>query len=229
MHILIVDDDTEIARVVSSYLRQADYEIITSHDMQTTLKILQNRSVDLMILDIMLPDGDGWRIIDAVRRNAKISELPIMVLSAKIEDADKIYGLQLGADDYITKPFNPQVVVAKVQRILKRVYPAQTQTHLRFQDLEINTKSHEVRLGGKFITLTPTEFAILKTMMENPGYVFSRAELISRSLGYQYESLERTVDSHMRNLRAKIEADTDQPQYIQTVYGVGYVLRDNTR
>jgi len=228
MLILIVDDDESIARVIGSYLQQSGYEVVAAHDSASALKTIQERTVDLMILDIMLPDGDGWRIVDMVRRDSKLSHLPIMILSAKIEDADKIYGLQLGADDYVTKPFNPQLVVAKVQRMLQRFYPNRTSNVIRVGELEINIDNRKCRLGGEEIPLTPTEFAILKTMMENVGYVFSRAELISRSLGYQYESLERTVDSHIRNLRSKLEADEDQPRYIQTVYGVGYSLREET-
>jgi len=228
MLILIVDDDEAIARVVGSYLNQAGYDIISAYNMQSAIDMLQKQNIDLLILDIMLPDGDGWKVIDFTRQTPKLRDLPIVVLSAKIEDTDKIYGLQLGADDYITKPFNPQLIVAKVQRILKRIYPNPTQSILRFNDLQMDTNIHEVQVAGEVINLTPTEFAILKTMMENPGYVFSRAELISRSLGHQYESLERTIDSHMRNLRGKIEIDTNNPQYIQTVYGVGYALRENS-
>jgi len=226
MLILIVDDDESIARVIGSYLRQSGYEVVAVHDSTSALETIQRRTIDLMILDIMLPDGDGWRIVDKVRRDSKLSHLPIMILSAKIEDADKIYGLQLGADDYVAKPFNPQLVVAKVQRMLQRFYPNRISNVLRIGELEVNTDNRECRLAGDVIPLTPTEFAILKTMMENSGYVFSRAELISRSLGYQYESLERTVDSHIRNLRSKLEADADKPRYIQTVYGVGYSLRE---
>ncbi len=228
MLILIVDDDESIARVIGSYLRQSGYEVVSVVNATSALETLQRRTIDLLILDIMLPDGDGWRIVDTIRRDSKLNHLPIMILSAKIEDADKIYGLQLGADDYVTKPFNPQLVVAKVQRMLQRFYPNRVSNTIRLGELEINTETRECRLAGTVITLTPTEFAILKTMMENVGYVFSRAELISRSLGYQYESLERTVDSHIRNLRSKLEADTDNPRYIQTIYGVGYTLREES-
>lgn len=228
MLILIVDDDESIARVIGSYLRQSGYEVISVINATQAMETLNRQTVDLLILDIMLPDGDGWRIVDNIRRDSKISHLPIMILSAKIEDADKIYGLQLGADDYVTKPFNPQLVVAKVQRMLQRFYPSRISNTVRVGELEINTDSRSCRLAGEEIALTPTEFAILKTMMDNVGYVFSRAELISRSLGYQYESLERTVDSHIRNLRSKLEADANKPRYIQTIYGVGYTLREET-
>lgn len=222
--ILVVDDDKEIARTMSDYLVQAGYQTRIAHNGTEALHIARAEAIDLMVLDLMLPDQDGWDVTRTVRADRRMANLPIIMLTARVGDTDKIIGLELGADDYITKPFNPREVIARVRSVLRRTKPTQPDTVLRVDDLELDTLSRNVTLKGESVSLTPTEYAILQTLMANPNYVFSRAELIAKSLGYEYESIERTLDSHIRNLRKKIEPDTQNPRYIQTIYGVGYKL-----
>ena len=173
----------------------------------------------------MLPDQDGWTITRQLRSDDKLAALPIIMLTARIEDADKIIGLELGADDYITKPFNPREVVARVRTVLRRsqANPQLAATRvLHFGDLTLDLGRHELRLRGAALEATSTEFKLLQIFMENPGYAFTRIDLIEQALGYDYEGMERTLDSHIKNLRKKIEPDPKAPTYIQTVYGVGY-------
>lgn len=223
--ILVVDDDKEIVRLLRAYLEQGGYAVQTAHDGQTALHILKREQPDLVVLDLMLPDRDGWDITRLVRADSTTAGIPIIMLTARVEDTDKIVGLEIGADDYVTKPFNPREVVARVRSVLRRVRTG-TQTEkaqvLHNGDLKLDLYRREVTVRGQIIDLTPTEFELLSTLMENPGYAFTRAELIERSLGYEYESLERSLDSHIKNLRKKIEEDPRQPYYVQTVYGVGY-------
>ncbi|MBE2271139.1 MAG: response regulator transcription factor [Anaerolinea sp.] len=222
--ILVVDDDRSIVRLVASYLEQAQFKVQTAFDGSTALHILHNEPIDLLVLDLMLPDQNGWEITRQLRANRRLNNLPIIMLTARATDTDKILGLELGADDYITKPFNPHEVVARVRSVLRRVASPPQSVLIRVGALEMDVERRAVTIEGTAIDLTPTEFSILKVLMQNPNYVFSRSELITRSLGYEYESIERTLDSHIRNLRKKIEPDTSNPRYIQTVYGVGYRL-----
>lgn len=221
--ILIVDDDKEIARTLVKYFEQADFRTQYAHNGTMALNIIRAEPIDLVVLDLMLPDRDGWEITRIVRADKRLKQLPIIMLTARVGDSDKLLGLELGADDYVTKPFNPHEVVARTRAVLRRAQPVSV-NFIQIDQLEINMDTHDVTLEGQPVDLTPTEYQILKTLMQNPNYVFSRAELISRSLGYEYESIERTLDSHIRNLRKKIEPDGQQPRYIQTVYGVGYKL-----
>jgi two-component system alkaline phosphatase synthesis response regulator PhoP len=178
------------------------------------------------VLDLMLPDQDGWDITRVVRSDPTLADMPIIMLTARVEDTDKIVGLELGADDYITKPFNPREVVARVRAVLRRAVGGPTQTKvLQLGGLLMDLDQHEVLLDGQPVDLTPTEFELLRALMENPGHAFTRSELIEKSLGYTYEGLDRTLDSHIKNLRRKIEPDPAKPTYIQTVYGVGYRFR----
>jgi two-component system alkaline phosphatase synthesis response regulator PhoP len=224
--ILVVDDDKQIVRLVRSYLEQAGYQVLTAYDGKTALHIIRREQPDLVVLDLLLPDHDGWEITRRVRSEPSLAGLPIIMLTARVEDTDKIVGLELGADDYITKPFNPREVVARVRAVLRRVSsgPAPPQI-LCVGDLCINVDRHQATMRGKLLELTPTEFNLLQVLVENPGRAFTRLELIEKGLGYAYEGLERTVDSHIKNLRKKIGVDTDSPAYIETVYGVGYRLR----
>ncbi len=222
--ILVVDDDKAIVRIVGSYLQQAGFAVLTAYDGTTALQVVRREPVDLAILDLMLPDRDGWEVTRMIRTDKRLSALPIIMLTAKIGDTDKIVGLELGADDYITKPFNPREVVARVRSVLRRTNPAQPANVLHIGGIEMHIDRRTVTVDGQHIDLTPTEFSILKLLLQNPNYVFSRSELIERSLGYEYESIERTLDSHIRNLRKKIEPDAANPRYIQTVYGVGYKM-----
>jgi two-component system alkaline phosphatase synthesis response regulator PhoP len=224
--ILVVDDDKQIVRLVRSYLEQAGYQVLTAYDGESALHAIRREQPDLVVLDLLLPDHDGWEITRRVRNEPSLAGLPIIMLTARVEDTDKIVGLELGADDYITKPFNPREVVARVRAVLRRVSsgPAPPQT-LCVGELCVNVDRHQATMRDKLLDLTPTEFNLLQMLVENPGRAFTRLELIDKGLGYAYEGLERTVDSHIKNLRKKIGVEPDNPGYIETVYGVGYRLR----
>ncbi len=225
--ILVVDDDKEIVRLVRAYLEKSGYQVVTAYDGTTALQIIRHDQPALIVLDLMLPDKDGWDITRQVRSDSGIAETPIIMLTARVDDTDKIIGLELGADDYITKPFNPREVVARVRSVLRRAQggvAVKPQRILQQVNLLMDLDRHEVMLNGQSIDLTTTEFKLLRILLENPGYAFTRSELIEQGLGYEYEGSERTLDSHMKNLRKKIEPEVKNPTYIQTVYGVGYRL-----
>ena len=227
--ILVVDDDKEIVRLVRAYLEKAGYQVLTAYDGSTALHILRRERPALVVLDLMLPDQDGWDITRLVRSDPALASMPIIMLTARIDDTDKIIGLELGADDYVTKPFNPREVVARVRSVLRRAHSGAAVPQSRVLttgDLSMDVNRHLVTLRQQEVELTATEFNLLKVLLENPGYAYTRSELIEQALGYEYEGSERTLDSHMRNLRRKIDPDTDRPSYIQTVYGVGYRLME---
>jgi two-component system, OmpR family, alkaline phosphatase synthesis response regulator PhoP len=228
--ILVVDDDHEIVRVVRAYLEQAGFQVIVAHKGEDTLHLMRRESPALVVLDLMLPDRDGWDITRIARSDSTIKSIPIIMLTARIEDTEKIIGLELGADDYITKPFNPREVVARVRSVLRRAIPelSARKNTLEFDALLLDIAQHQLYLEGEAIELTPTEFKLLQVFMENAGYAFTRGELVQKVLGYDHESLERTLDSHIKNLRRKIEPNISQPIYIQTVYGVGYRFAGKT-
>ena len=223
--ILVVDDDKQIVRLVQSYLEQAGYAVMTAYDGATALRTIRTERPDLVVLDLMLPDQDGWSITRSVRADASQADLPIIMLTARIEDTDKIVGLEIGADDYIAKPFNPRELVARVRAVLRRGSGAPAQSRvIELGALRIDLDRHAVTHAGQALDVTPTEFDLLKVLMEYPGHAFTRAELIEKGLGYTYDGLDRGIDSHIKNLRKKIEPDPVNPTYIQTVYGVGYRL-----
>lgn len=224
--ILVVDDDKEIARLMRTYLEQAGFRVSVAYDGESALHAIRRERPDLVLLDLMLPDRDGWEITRIVRSDPALADIPIVMLTARVEDTDKIVGLNLGADDYLTKPFNPQVVVAHVRAVLRRatVGPAPPRI-LRCRDVVMNLDRREVSVGDRRVELTATEFEFLRAFMERPSHVFTRTELIDSALGYEYDGMERTVDSHIKNLRRKIEPNPQEPTYIETVYGVGYRLR----
>ncbi|MCA9935927.1 MAG: response regulator transcription factor [Ardenticatenaceae bacterium] len=221
--ILVVDDDREVVRLMRAYLEQAGYEVLVAYEGETAVHTLRREKPDLILLDLMLPGMDGWQITRLMRSDTALAAIPIIMLTARVEDTDKIVGLEMGADDYVTKPYNPREVVARVRARL-RAPGVQEPQMLRAGELEMDLGRREVRVKGDLADLTPTEFNLLRVLMEQAGYVFTRAELIRKGLGTDYEGLERTLDSHMRNLRRKIEPDPRDPTYIQTVYGVGYRL-----
>jgi len=221
--ILVVDDDTEVVRLMRAYLEQAGYEVLVAYDGETAVHYLRREKPDLLLLDLMLPDRDGWDITRLVRGDPILAHTPIIMLTARVEDTDKIIGLEIGADDYVTKPYNPREVVARVRARL-RIQGALQPQILRVGGLEMDIERREVRIDGRSVELTPTEFNLLHVLLSRAGYVLTRGELVSKGLGVDYEGLERTLDSHMRNLRHKIEPDSGQPTYIHTVYGVGYRL-----
>ena len=224
--ILVVDDDPAIARLVRAYLEQAGFRAICAHDGATALRTLRTERPDLLVLDLMLPDRDGLEIARALRADPATAALPIIMLTARVDDTDRIVGLELGADDYITKPFNPREVVARVRAVLRRTSgPVTPPQRLQHGDLLLDLDAHRVTVAGNELELTPTEFDLLALLMRNPGHAFTRTELTEQGLGYAYEGLERTVDSHIKNLRKKIERDPNAPPLLETVYGVGYRLR----
>ncbi len=223
-HILIVDDDRQIVRLLRSYLQREHYPVSVAYDGETALHALRQESPQLVLLDLMLPDKDGWEITRTVRGDEKLADTLIIMLTARVEDTDKIIGLELGADDYVTKPFNPREVVARVRALLRRTQRAARATVLVVGALQMDVERRSVRVRGKAVELTPTEFSLLQTLMESPAYVFTRTELMEKALGYDYSGVDRMLDSHIRNLRRKIESDPRKPKLIQTVYGVGYRL-----
>ena len=221
--ILVVDDDRQIVRLVSSYLEEAGYVTLAAHDGETAMHALRAERPDLVVLDIGLPGRDGLDITRWLRNDPHLSHTPILMLTARVEDVDKIVGLELGADDYLTKPFNPREVLARVRAILRRAAPTAGLPHIiQVGHLRLDADRHLLSVRGAAVDLTPTEFSILQTLMENADHAFTRTELIEKALGYTYEGMERTLDSHIKNLRKKIEADPAQPRYLETVFGVGY-------
>jgi len=221
--ILVVDDDKEIVRILRAYLEKVGYAVLIAYDGETALHVIRSDRPDLVVLDLMLPDRDGWEITRIVRADAALAATPIVMLTARVESDDKIKGLNIGADDYVPKPFNPHEVVARVRAVLRRAYGDSAQTHMiQLGGLLLDIDHHEVQIDGRPVELTPTEFDLLRTLMENPGHAFTRLALIEQGLGYAYDGMERTLDSHIRNLRRKIEPDSANPTYIKTVFGVGY-------
>lgn len=224
-YILIVEDDREIARVLHAYLQQAGYMVDAVHNGLNAIAHLNQKPPDLLILDLMLPDKNGLDITRYIRENARLAHIYIMMLTARVEDSDKITGLEVGADDYVTKPFNPREIVARVRAVFRRLHDeTNTQDILRYQALTVDVSRRLVMVNNDPVETTPMEFHLLVTLMQRQGIPFSRADLIQRRAGYDYEGLERTLDSHIRNLRKKIEPDPKDPIYIQTVYGFGYRL-----
>lgn len=224
--ILVVDDDKQIVRLIQSYLERAGHQVLTAYDGETALHTIRRERPDLVVLDLMLPNRDGWDITRTVRSDASLANMPIIMLTARIEDTDKIVGLELGADDYIAKPFNPHEVVARVRAVLRRVGGMPVTSHvIQVGGLKMDVDRHLVTLDGAPVDLTPTEFDLLKLLLEQRGHAFTRMELVEKGLGYSFDGLDRTIDSHIKNLRRKIEPNPSQPTYIETVYGVGYRLK----
>jgi two-component system alkaline phosphatase synthesis response regulator PhoP len=225
--ILVVDDDREIVRLVSAYLVKAGYTVLSANNGERALHMLRRERPDLLVLDLMLPDRDGWDLTRLIRSDAQLADTPIIMLTARVNDSDKIVGLEIGADDYITKPFNPREVVARVRALLRRSQSGSHQHQiqvLQVGQLILDPGRRELLVDGRATELTPSEFEILHLLMQSPGYAFTRDELLEKGLGYAYEGMGRTLDSHIKNLRRKIEPNPKQPTYILTIYGVGYRL-----
>ncbi len=222
--ILVVDDDPGIVKLVRTYLEQVGFEVAVAYDGKKAMQIARNDRPDLVILDLMLPEMDGWDVCRALRKE---SDVPIIMLTARVEESDKLIGLELGADDYVTKPFSPRELVARVRSVLRRVegMPARPE-RLSHGDITVDLSRHLVEVRGQPIDLTPTEFDLLATMMEDPGRAFSRSQLLEAVQGYAYDGYERTIDVHIKNLRQKIEQDARNPQRVKTVYGIGYKFED---
>ena len=223
--ILVVDDDYEVVRLMRSYLEQANYEVLVAYDGESALHLLRREQPDLVLLDWMLPDRAGDDILRLVRNDPVLAQTPIIMLTARVADVDKIVGLELGADDYVTKPYNPREIVARVRARLRIQQGAQiSSTLIQIGGLKMDLGRHEVLVDGTVVNLTATEFELLSVLMVNADYVLTRDELMRQALGNNYEGVDRTLDSHIRNLRRKIEQDPKNPQYLKTIYGVGYRL-----
>jgi len=220
--ILVVDDEKKIVEILKAYLERDGYRVIAGYDGQSALELARRYSPDLIILDLMLPEVSGW---DVCRELRKESDVPVIMLTARDDTTDKIIGLELGADDYVTKPFNPKEIISRVRAVLRRsAGKAVPIAILNVGEIIIDTEKRLVRRGDWKIDLTPIEFEILRVMAENPGRVYSRMQLLDKIQGDAYEGYERTIDSHIKNLRKKLELDPEHPRYIITVYGVGYKL-----
>ncbi|HEY1012210.1 MAG TPA: response regulator transcription factor, partial [Herpetosiphonaceae bacterium] len=217
--ILVVDDDHKTVNLIKMYLERDGYRVLAAHDGRAALEQARQKQPDLVVLDVMLPVLDGLDVCRILRAE---SQLPIIMLTARSTEDDTLLGLDLGADDYLTKPFSPRELVARVRAVLRRGGQQAAPGQLRLGELEIDCLEHEVRLAGAPVRLTPKEFKLLETLAREPGRAFTRLDLLERVFGFEYEGLERTVDVHIVNLRKKIEADPAQPLYIHTVYGVGY-------
>ncbi|MBC8334698.1 MAG: response regulator transcription factor [Anaerolineales bacterium] len=222
--ILIVEDEPKIARLARDYLEKNGYRVLVAGDGDSGLAMARREKPDLLVLDLMLPGMDGLDVCRAIRRE---SDLPIIMLTARAEETDRLIGLELGADDYISKPFSPRELVARVRALLRRakgnVYVPGV---IRVGDLELNTESHSVNLAGESLHLTRIEFSLLQTLAQHPGQIFSRAQLLENLHGVAYIGYDRSIDAHIKNLRRKIEADPANPRYILTVYAVGYRFND---
>jgi len=218
--ILVVDDKTELRTLLKSYLTQEGFDVVTACDGQEALFVARHEKPNLIILDLMMPEMGGYEFMRAYSREA---DTPVVILTAKIEENDKVLGLELGADDYVTKPFSPRELTARVRAVLRRAEnQSSSQEILRIGGIELDWAGRTTTVDGQPVELTPSEFSLLATLMATPGRVFSRLELLDRLQGTAYEGYERTIDVHIRNLRTKIEPDAATPIYIETVYGAGY-------
>ncbi len=223
--ILIIEDESELVKVLRSYLEQAGFTVFSSGRGDMGLSLWEQKRPDLVLLDLNLPGMDGLDVAREIRRKG---DTPIIMLTARVEETDELVGLELGADDYIAKPFSPRLVVARVRALLRRSeVPQSAPDMLRAADLEIDLQGHTLQRGGEPIDLTPTEFNLLETLAREPGRVFNRLQLLEATQGSAYEGYERTIDAHIKNLRSKLEPDPKNPKYIETVFGVGYRFRRN--
>lgn len=221
--ILVVEDEDKIREMVGNYLANEGYAVIEAADGNTATQIFSKEQPDLVVLDWMLPGMSGLEVCKWVRQ---VSDTPVIMLTAKTEEVDKLLGLELGADDYITKPFSLRELAARIKVVLRRSVPkdAARDEKIQIREIEIDLDRRESRVRGKMVDLTPTEFKILSVLASNPGRVYSRLQLLDIAFGYTYEGYERSIDTHISNLRKKIETDPANPEYVITVYGTGYRL-----
>ena len=222
--ILVVDDESKIVKQARDYLEKGGFRVITAGDGTTALAAARHERPDLIVLDLNLPGLDGLDVCRALRRE---SDVPIIMLTARVEETDRLIGLELGADDYITKPFSPRELVARVRAVMRRVRGGVRKPGLvHAGDLKIDLRGHSVARAGESIRLTRTEFNLLATLAQYPGQSFTRAQLLDRLHGVAYDGFDRSVDAHVKNLRRKLEPDPLQPRYVLTVYGIGYKFTD---
>jgi two-component system alkaline phosphatase synthesis response regulator PhoP len=223
--ILVVDDDPNTARLVRLYLQRDGHTVSTASDGVEAVKLARERRPDLIVLDIMMPKMDGIEVCRVLRQE---SDVPIIMLTARTTDEDKLRGLDTGADDYVTKPFSPGELAARVRAVLRRLPGERGPDELHRGDLVIDFRRHDAFRNGEAIGLTRAEFKLLGVLALQPGRVFSREQLIEKALGHDFEGYERTVDAHVRNIRRKLEIDPGHPRYVKTVYGAGYSFAETT-
>jgi two-component system, OmpR family, alkaline phosphatase synthesis response regulator PhoP len=222
--VLVVDDEPQIAEIARDYLQHAGFSVMTAPDAARALELAQTRRPDLIVLDLGLPDRDG---IDVARRVRRDSDVPIVMLTARVDESDRLRGLEIGADDYITKPFSPRELVARVRAVLRRTSVSPPPGSIfEAADLHFDLTRLEVRRGRTRLDLTSTELELLATLARHPGRVFTRAQLLDAIRGVEVDSFERAIDTHVKNIRRKIETDSRRPRYVLTVYGLGYKFAD---
>jgi two-component system alkaline phosphatase synthesis response regulator PhoP len=221
--VLVVDDDVKTVELVKLYLNRDGYRVLTAYDGAEALRLAREGYPDLIVLDLMLPGIDGLEICRTLRGE---SDVPIIMLTAKTTDQDKLIGLDLGADDYVTKPFSPRELAARVRVVLRRLPGERGPDEIKRGELTVNFLRHEASLAGRSLNLTTVEFKLLGVLAKEPGRVFSRVQLIDEALGYDFEGFDRTIDVHILNLRRKLEPDPSHPRYLKTVYGAGYKLSE---
>jgi len=217
--VLVVDDDVKTVELVRLYLDRDGYQVLTAYDGVEALRLARESRPDLIVLDLMLPDIDGLEVCRTLRHE---SDVPVIMLTARTTDQDKLTGLDLGADDYVTKPFSPKELAARVRAVLRRLPGERGPEEIKSGELSMDFMKHEAWLAGRPLNLTSVEFKLLGILAKEPGRVFSRASLIEEALGYDFEGFDRTIDVHILNLRRKLEPDPSHPKYIKTIYGVGY-------
>lgn len=223
--ILVVDDEEPIQELIKFNLEKEGYEVITAIDGAGALKSIDEKRPDLVVLDIMLPGMNGLEICTQLRKDSKYSDLPVIMLTAKGEEIDKVLGLEIGADDYITKPFSPRELLARIRARLRRMKPTEGENEIQRGELRMDLERFRVSIRGEYVELTPKEFELLRVLAAHPGKVYSRDELLERIWGYDYAGDTRTVDVHVRHLRQKVEKDPSNPEYIETLRGIGYRLK----
>ncbi len=223
--VLVVDDDVKTVELVKLYLNRDGYRVLTAYDGVEALRLARESHPDLIVLDLMLPGLDGLQVCRTIRSE---SDIPIIMLTARTTDEDKLAGLGLGADDYVTKPFSPKELAARVRAVLRRLPGERGPAEIECGELTLNFLKQEVSLAGRLLNLTPVEFKLLGVLIKEPGRVFSRTELIEKALGYDFEGFDRTIDVHILNLRRKLEPDPSHPRYIKTAYGTGYKFLEVT-
>jgi DNA-binding response OmpR family regulator len=217
--VLVVDDDVKTVELVKLYLSRDGYKVLTAYDGTEALRLARENHPDLIVLDLMLPGVDGLEVCRTLRNE---SDVPIIMLTARTTDEDKLTGLGSGADDYVSKPFSPRELAARVRTVLRRLPGERGPVEVKRGKLVLNFLKHEVSVDGKPLNLTPVEFKLLGVLVKEAGRVFNRAELVEKALGYDYKGFDRTIDVHILNLRRKMETDPVHPRYIKTAYGAGY-------
>jgi len=226
--VLIIEDEKELAKVIKAYLERGGYTVLMAERGDQGLSLWRENQPALVLLDLNLPEMDGIDIAKEIRQN---DDTPIIMVTARVDEVDRLLGLELGADDYITKPFSPREVVARVKAVLRRVEksPENHTQVINIADLQIDPEAFSVAQSEQEVELTPMEFSILVTLAENPGRVFSRLQLLESGQGIAYEGYERSIDTHIKNLRAKLGDDSKDPRYIETVFGVGYRFKKESK